>query len=496
MRNDGARSPKARGDLLLGIDLGTTALKAGVFGAASGRMLAAGTHRLGVRTGDDGAREQAPADVVAGLKRLVSHLRAEIGRPWSHVAGIGLAAQGGSAILCDRQTGAAFTPMQLWNDTRPLSLLADIATRRPSGYWRRLRGIAGPGAGLARIEWLRRRYPSLMSCRSSCTTRYAGAGEYTFFQLTGVWRQDAGNALQIGCYSVATRALVAGPLETVGVTRDFVAPLRQGHETQPLSANGARLLGLPAGLPVAGPYIDHEAGYLSAAGTADRPLQCSLGTAWVGNFVAKDAPPSSWGLDLVLPSPVDARSLILRVMAAGNVAWDWALDTLVSRRRADALMRADAIFAESLLPPDGLVGLPWFTRPNAWDASFAGNGGFLGMNARHTPADLLRALAAGMAFEFAGLFTEVKRPGIVDRVILGGGASQGRGFQQLLAALFAPLPVFVAGDQSLAGARGSIHAFSPRAAQCAVRRIPCPGAALRQRIEAQYRHYVRVRNAL
>ena len=47
------------------------------------------------------------------------------------------------------------------------------------------------------------------------------------------------------------------------MSSDFVAPLRPGHETAPLSAAGARLLGLTAGIPVAGPYNDHEAGHLA-----------------------------------------------------------------------------------------------------------------------------------------------------------------------------------------------------------------------------------------
>jgi sugar (pentulose or hexulose) kinase len=504
--------------VLLGIDVGTSELKAALFEAGSGVKLASTSRRLEVRVEADGTREQQPSELIDALRQAAPRLRFEASSAWGMVAGIGLAAQGGSAILCEKRSGRALTPMQLWNDTRPLPLLKDIASRRPEGYWQHLSRLPEPGAGLARITWLRQQYPDLVPilepAPSGSSLRklhpsvdgegknrpiiYSGAGEYVFFALTGQWRQDAGNALQIGCYSVLRRELVAEPLSVVGVPLDFVAPLRRGHETVPLSVEGGDLLGLSPSIPVAGPYIDHEAGYLSAWGNDCRPLQCSLGTAWVGNFVAidKELNLPSTGTDLILPSPVDERSLILRVMAAGNLTWDWGLDTLLDINRPAALEGAEAILAENLLPPDGLVSFPWFTCTNPWDPAQPGNGGFLGMTPSTTRADLLRALAAGMAFEFASLFEAVKRTRLVDCVVLSGGASQGSGFRRLLSALFAPLPVFVAVDQSLAGARGSIYAFSQRAARCAVTLVPCPDTASLKRIERQYDHYRNVRTSI
>lgn len=478
-----------RDGVLLGIDLGTTELKAAAFDARSGRLLAAASHRLTVRTGPDGTREQDPLDVDRALRQAAFRLHRELGRAWKRVRGIGLAAQGGSAILADRETGRPRTRMQLWNDSRPLHLLPGIAALRPRSEWRRLSRLDQPGAGLARIKWLRVHHPRLF--REG--TLYVGAGEYAYFHLTGQWRQDAGNALQIGCYSVGGRRLVGWPLDLVGASLSFVAPLRAGHEPHPLVRSGSDLLGLPEGVPVAGPYIDHEAGYLSAAGNSARPLQCSLGTAWVGNFVTAGDPPGKDMMDLILPSPVERGSLVLRVMRAGNVTWNWAVATLLSGKASGAARRADAVFRSGLLPPDGLVALPWFTLPNPLDPKLAGNGGFLGLNAYTCREDMLRAVAAGMTFEFARLFGAIRERGIVDRVILGGGASKGWGFQTLLAGLFAPLPVFVSTDPETAGARGAIYSFRPRAAQSPLRRVPCPPAALRSRIERQYTHYLRAR---
>lgn len=473
------------GNVLLGIDLGTTGLKTACIDARSGRLLAWAGCRLPVREASDGTREQDPALILQGLSGLARKLQREMGARWKDVAGIGIAAQGGSAILMHPGTGAAHTPIQLWNDSRPLSLLADIAASHEPAWWYDYSRLSAPAAGLARIRWLQQKHPR----RFRGPVLYGGAGEFFYFHLTGCWRQDAGNAVQIGCYDVNRKKLIEEPLRLVDFALDRVAPLRQGHETHPLSAEGAALLGLGAGIPVAGPYMDHEAGYLSCANAAQRPLQCSMGTAWVGNFVASKPPASSAGLDLLLPSPVDRRFQVLRVMRAGVVTWDWGLTTLIAPDLHAALKQADAIFKESLLPPDGLAAFPWFTMPNAVDPAFSGHGGFSGLGAHTTRADLLRALAAGMAFEFHGLFQPLLKSKIIDAAVLGGGAAKGWMFQQLLAGLFAPLPVWVAEQGDTAGARGCVYAFSERAAQAPIRRVAAPRGKALERILRQQEHY-------
>ena len=477
---------------LLGIDLGTTVLKASVFDFANGRLVAGASRRLPVSTDVAGKREQNPLDIDSALRAIASELRSAVGRRWDAVAGIGLAAQGGSAIIADRRSGDAHTQMQLWNDSRPVSLLPGIAGMKPPGYWPRFSHMSAPGAGLARIKWLRERHPELF-CADNI---YIGAGEYLYFKLTGVWRQDVGNALQIGCYSVPGRRLVAEPLRLVGVPLSFVAPMRHGHEMHPLAGSGRELLAMRGTAPVAGPYIDQEAGYLSVAGSSRRPLQCSLGTAWVGNLVCERRLPQRGGVRLVLPSPVGNGSLVVNAMAAGNVTWDWALSAFAAPRFKAALATADRIFKESLLPHDGLVALPWLTRPNLFDTGRAGAGCFLGINAHTGRADLLRAVAAGLAFEFARMFEANCRADGFDSVALGGGASKGWFFRGIFAALFDPVPVYCAEDEDVAGTRGVVYAFSRKVAGSALRRTGRVRPGLAEEVRMQYRYYLSVRQAV
>ena len=483
------RTPR---EILVGIDVGTTALKAAAFDARDGRTLARASEALHVISGADGRREQSPLSVDRALGRCISALQTRLGAAWRRVSGLGLAAQGGSGVIVDRGTCRAFTPLVLWNDGRTFRRQARIAAMKPRGYWRALTLHDRPGAGLGRLLWIQEREPELF--RES--NIYVGAGEYVFFRLTGVWRQDAGNALQIGCYDAVRRRLVQGPLDLVGVPLSFVAPLREGHETHPLSPKAAKRLALPAGLPVAGPYLDQEAGYLAAVGTSDRPLQCSLGTAWVGNFVVPENHRGHAPFQLVLPSPVSEGRLIVMPLLTGNVAWDWALATFIDARGEESLKAAETVFRESLLPPPGLVAVPWLTRGNLFDSSKVGAGCFVGLNAHVSAEDLLRAVAAGMCFEFARVFADVMRSGLIDGVVLAGGASKGPYFRRMLAALFAPLPVFHVEEEDTAAARGALHAFLAQAAPARVVRGRPPSKRTREAIEERSDHYRRAFDSL
>ena len=478
---------KLRKHILLGIDLGTTVLKAAAFDARSGKALATGSRRLAVRAAADGTREQDPAAIDKALRAVLGEVRAQLGYNWNAVAGVGLAAQGGSAVICDRTTGAARSPLFLWNDMRFQPYLPGIAAKRPVEYWRELSWRDEPGWGLAKIAWLRDAHPRLID---PARHLYAGAGDYVYFHLTRRWRQDAGNALQEGCFNVPHRRLDAGPLALVDVDLSFVSAFRDGHETHPVTRDASRRTGLPAGVPVAGPYMDHEAGYLAASTLSDRPLQFSLGTAWVGNFTLPAGAAWASPFQLVAPSPTTPDGwLVVQPLLTGNVTWDWAMAQFAHADRRKAIAALPGIFDESLLPRDGLVALPWLNMPNPLWTGSIGGGALFGVSATTDRHDLLRAVAASMVFETARVFAHVTQAGAVDAAVLGGGASKGGFFQQLLAAALAPLPVRVLTEEDWAGARGAVYAFSPRAAKAAAVPVRRPSQKTRDAVARGMERY-------
>ncbi len=457
--------------MYLGIDIGSTALKAAAFDARRGRLLAQTEQRLPLEVDETGRREQDPAALIQALCAAAGSLRHQVANRWNSVQGIGLAAQGGSTILVNRQTGAPATPMFLWNDTRAFGHLHKIAAKLPPRWWRAFSLRDEPGMGLARARWLREQWPKLFKGNPLCV----GAGEHTYFALTGEWRQDACHALQSGCYNTVKNRLTTRPLAQCGLPADFFAPLRQGHETHPLTAEAAALLQLPGGVPVAGPYNDHEAGYLSVLHASKLPLECSLGTAWVGNFVLPPAFVGGAPFQLCIPAPTGEGRQVIMPLMTGNVTLEWALATFIHADRQTALDRTDGIFADHLLPPPGLVALPWLNRPNALRPAQTGCGAFFGISPATTSADLFRAVIAAMAFEFARVLDPVIKSGAVDSLVLCGGAAKNPHIRSLFAALFAPLPIHQVIETELMGTRGCLYAFDPKISRTHTAAVHCDG---------------------
>lgn len=472
-------------EVFIGIDLGTTNLKAAAFESSTGRTLGEASRRLGERLLDSGGREQAPSVIVDALRKAFATLRRQLGARLDATAGIGLAAQGGSGAVVDRADGKALSPMALWNDLAQLRYLPDLAQRYPASFWIEKTLRAGPPRGLARILFLRRHRPELFD-RDSL---YVGAGEFAFFQLTGVWRQDAGSALQLGGYNATTRALDPELLGVVDLPVSSIAPMRQGHETHPLSRAGARLLGLRPGIPVAGPYMDHEAGYLATLGASHTPLQCSLGTAWVGNFQVPDRAPMLSESQLVLPAVEGEGSLIVQPLICGNTTWDWALG-MFGGAGGDALGRAEAIFRKRLLPRPGLVALPGVAMPNPLEPQAPGAAGLFGIDGATDGHEALRALAFAMACEMFRVFEPMSKR--LDAMTLGGGAARGGYFRKMLAALFAPLTLREVLEADLAGPRGTLRVFDPKVAAVRTRRVRRPADSVVEAVRAHYASYLRL----
>ena len=464
--------------MLIGIDLGTTALKIAAYDVDGGTMLHGVDLRIPVESDASGRREQSPDAVVNALRRGLRQVGKALGG-LDRVQGLALAAQGGSTIIACRDTGAALTPMILWNDGRAFPEFQALSDSKLPAYWRTRTQRDEPGMGLARMAWLAEHHPELL-CDENI---YVGAGEYAFYQFTGTWRQDVCNAMQIGVYDARRRALTKELAALGNCSPEFFAPLRKGHETQTLSKAGAKRFGLPEGIPVAGPYMDHEAGYLSVAPISDRPLQCSLGTAWVGNFCLPEEMVGTSSSQFAIPAPHTPGELIIQPLLTGNVTWDWALDQFVDTNNRRALEKQAAIFDAALLPANGLVALPWLNRPNAWEPDVLGSACLLGMGPSTDRTDMLRAVAVGMCYELARVFDAVQSSGTIDSVVLSGGASQGTNFQTCVSGLFADVPVYQVEDAAWMGTRGVLHAFGGDVAQARVRPISAQDfdpAALRQ----------------
>jgi len=483
--------------ILIGIDAGTTIFKAVAFEAKDGSVIAEAHKQLPILSPRPGYQVTPVKALDNALNLTMRQLRIKLGRRWKDLTGIGIAAQGGSTMVVDRHTGESHTDMILWCDARGSDEAIALRARKPDRWWRKTMRNNWTPAGLGRLAWL---LHSDKKLRARSSDIFVGAGEYLYHALTGVWRQDAGSALQMGTYNPDTGNGDTGPVQTLlPELRGRFAPIRHRHDTNTLSEGGAKRIKLDsstAPIPVAGPYMDQEAGLASVSSISEKPLQVSLGTAWVGNFNEKNTRKGFAGLQFVINgSSKDNRTVILPLLT-GNAAWNWALKAFVDERHERALLKSQAIFSESLLPPIGMVCVPWFLQPNPLEHDAHGAGTFYGVDPSSTPADFLRAVACGMCFELFRVFKVLKESKSIDAVIISGGAAKAPQFRTLIATLFSPVPVYIQKNEDTAAARGALTAFNASMSKSPVSRIPVAKGKLAVDIVLAFQSYEKIYGAL
>jgi len=312
------------GERLLGLDLGgggARCLLVDATGAAGGEGVAA--HRPwrarpvpGAPTGSDLDAEGA----LAALGQCVREALARAGARPGEIAGLAVTSmRHGSALLDRGGRELLVTPNR---DARGIAEAAELAERfgrelaRDTGHW--------PAAVLpvARLLWLRRRDPE----RLARAAHHLSLSDWLAFRLCGEIATEPSQAGGSGLLSLASGEWTGDWLERLDLPRGLFPPLRAaGEPLGRLSAEGAGILGLRAGTPVALGGADSMAALLGAgvveaggasvvAGTTapvlrvlDRPPPGTQGRLWAGHHVV----PGLW----VLESNAGGSGLALAWMA-------------------------------------------------------------------------------------------------------------------------------------------------------------------------------------
>jgi xylulokinase len=199
-------------DTYIGLDLGTSALKA-VALDESGAVLARATAAYPTHRPAAGACEQDPADWQQALEQAVAAL-GQVVRPRRWRA-IGLSGMMPTLVTVGAD-GRAVGPAVTWQDSRADDLGDDLRERcgadrlyRLTGQWVDGRYLLPMFARVAQAE----------PVRAATTGVIASAKDYLFAWLTGELATDPSTAAGYGCYELETGRWNAGVRAAAGLDR-------------------------------------------------------------------------------------------------------------------------------------------------------------------------------------------------------------------------------------------------------------------------------------
>lgn len=354
---------------ILGLDLGTTEVKAGLV-SLDGRLLALA--RSGYELDARGGHGWAEQDPGAWWSAVVGAVRGLHLTEATKVLAIGVDGHGPTLVAVDGR-GEATRPAITFLDSRASAEADELAAATGVRGW----ALAGLPAAL----WVERHEPAV----AAATRWYLATWEWLALRLSGV-----ATAPLVPDQLVADRALVA----TAGVPPERLPwPSCSGEVVGTLTEAAADALGLRAGIPVVGGTVDAFASYLGA-GLLEPGDAYDPGGSAGGFGVYWDRPLDVPG-GFVTPAPLAGRFSVGAAMAATGRALDWYRDSILG-----ATITTEALLAEAAATPpgaDGLVFLPYLAgeRSPIWDPE--ARGVLAGLTLGHRRGHVARAIVEASA---------------------------------------------------------------------------------------------------
>ncbi len=420
--------------MFLGIDIGTSGVKAVVVDAA-GVVVGQGTAALTVQRPHPLWSEQDPDAWWLATTAAVGAIPADVRRA---VRGIGLAGQMHGATLL----GADDMPLRpaiLWNDGRSAAECAALEREVPD-----LRAVAGniamPGFTAPKLRWVRDHEPDVFAqVRTVLLPK-----DYVRLQMTGDKASDLSDAAGTIWLDVGARAWSDALLAACDLSTDQMPTLFEGSQvTGTLSAAVAELWGM-ARVPVAAGGGDNAAGAVGVGVVRDGDALLSLGTSGV-IFVASDryrSNPDGAVHAFCHALPGLWHQMSVHLSAASCI--DWVARLIGASGAADLFARAEAAGPAS--GPE--IFLPYLSGERTPHNDPAVRGGFLYLDHDTSPERLAQAVLEGVAFTLAdgldALAAAGNRPQRLS--VIGGGARSAYWGRTLAAALNVELAYLHGGE--------------------------------------------------
>jgi xylulokinase len=390
---------------LLGIDLGTAEVKAGLIDP-DGRLLALARSPYPLdSSGGRGWAEQDPGDwwsaVVGAVRGLHVH--------GLDVVAIGVDGHGPTLVAVDRR-GEATRPAITFLDTRATAEADELAAATGVRGW----ALGGLPAAL----WVERHERSV----AAATRWYLATWEWLALRLSGEARAPL----------VPDQAVPdVDRVGAAGIPADRLPPpARTGQIVGSLTETAADALGLRSGVPIVGGTVDAFSSYLGA-GLLEPGDAYDPGGSAGGFGVYWDRPLDVPG-GFVTPGPLAGRYSVGAAMAATGRALDWYRDGILGDTIATPALLDEA----EATPPgaDGLVFLPYLAgeRSPIWDPD--ARGVLAGLRLEHGRGHVARAIVEASALAIRHVAEPMLAAGVtVTEMRVCGGPARSQFWNQVKA---------------------------------------------------------------
>lgn len=492
---------------LLGIDNGSTMIKAAVFGT-DGQEVSVASRKGDWLSPQPGWSE---ADMEVLWQLTAEAVREAIGRSGidpAQIACVACTGHGNGLYLVDA-AGRPVRPAIRGSDTRARAYidrwLADGVDRAIRPKTMQAIWPAQPNALLA---WMRDHEPeSLRRAAASLTCK-----DYLRLRLTGEIWQERTDISGCSLINVGTGDYDPEVLAAFGIAdlRHLLPPLKRSEDLcGAVTPAAAAATGLAPGTPVAGGMFDIDACGL-ASGMVDETQLCMIVGTWGNNQYISRTPVVDDAVFMTTCYAIDGYYLMLEGSATSASNLEWFASEFLQAERAEQERAGGSVFefcnalvAQTRPEESGVVFLPFLYGCNV---SLDGKAAFFGLDGWQTRGHVLRAVYEGIVFSHRWhmeRLLQFRSPPA--RIRLSGGAARSSVWVQMFADIL-QTPVEVPAGTELGALGAAISAavavglYPSYEAACAamvrMARTCPPNVALAEVYQAKYARYQRLLEAL
>ena len=378
-------------ELLLGIDIGTTNIKA-VLATPDGQVVAQAYTGYPTYHPQPNHVEQDPEDWWQGTVTVTREVMEMATAVPDQIVGIGISGQGCAVTLID-DAGKVVRPAIIWMDSRAEPQSATLRQTCAANILQHNGKQPAPYNADPVLMWLQAHEPAAIAA-AQCSLTSTG---YINYRLTGEPVENISDASILFAFDLEKDTWSNDLIDAFGLPRKLYPRVVPSYEIiGGLTPLAARELGLRPGTPViAGGEDTSSAGLAIGAG---RPGQAflSLGTAGT-MYVVEESPtihPQLLAFRHVLPH----KYLLGGSMAAVGGALNWCRDLLGGHADFGTLT---ALAAQSDPGADGLIFLPYLSGELQPINDGHARGVFFGLRMHTGQPQFIRAVMEGAAYAIA-----------------------------------------------------------------------------------------------
>jgi xylulokinase len=439
---------------LLGIDLGTSAVKAVIIDEL-GHVCGVGSREYPIYAPQSGFAEQDPEDwwraACAAVHEACTAANDLIGFRTEAIEAIGFSGQMHGPVFV-KADGSPLGNAIIWADQRTSATVAQIIDLVGADVFARVAGTA-PAVGFmaATLFWLQQHDPD----RLAQTYKVLLPKDYLRLRLTGTFGTDVSDASATALFDIQKRTWSTDIINTLALPAHLWPIVNESADVVgTLTPTAAQALGLPEGIPV-------------VAGCADQPAQAvgsglidpGIGSVTIGSGGQLFVPLSQPRIDPLgrlhtFCHAVPDRWYFLGAMLSAGLSMRWLRDITGLTADPHAYEHLSALAAK--VPPgaDGLLFLPYLIGERAPIRDAGATGCFIGLTLNHGTGHLARAVMEGIAYNLRQMLDEIQGLDVsVSQLVAAGGGLSSTVWRQIVADILdQPLCIATRNERSGVGA--------------------------------------------